>query len=105
MPTIISTALPKEAFNRPERVWPSLRDSWSVAVPRSYARECQCMHVRSNWIKRTAARGIIAMKLKEKRRAASQFNLWEMMLRGTKTRRMLRYEPKMKNLYECHHDG
>ena len=55
--------------------------------------------------RRTAASGIMAMKLKLKRRAASQFNLWEMMLRGTKTRRMLRYEPKMKNLYECHHDG
>lgn len=37
-PTIISTAFPKEAFSSPDRVWPSLSDIWSVAVPRSCRR-------------------------------------------------------------------
>ena len=36
MPTMISTAFPKEAFKRPESVWPSLSESWSVATPNSY---------------------------------------------------------------------
>ena len=36
IPTMISTAFPKEAFNRPERVWPSFNDNWSVATPNSY---------------------------------------------------------------------
>ena len=33
---MISTAFPKEAFKRPERVWPSFNDSCSVATPNSY---------------------------------------------------------------------
>lgn len=37
MPTMISTALPNVAFNKPESVSPSLTDSWSVHVPRSYS--------------------------------------------------------------------
>ena len=37
-PTIISTAFPKEAFSSPDRVWPSLSDIWSVAVPKSCRR-------------------------------------------------------------------
>ena len=32
-PTIISTAFPKEALSRPESVWPSCKESWSVASP------------------------------------------------------------------------
>lgn len=35
IPMIISTAFPKEAFNKPDKVCPSLTDSWSVASPRS----------------------------------------------------------------------
>lgn len=35
MATMISTAFPKEAFRRPERVCPSFNDSWSVASPNS----------------------------------------------------------------------
>lgn len=34
-PTIISTAFPKDAFRRPERVSPSLSDNCSVASPNS----------------------------------------------------------------------
>ena len=48
---------------------------------------------------------MIAMKLNEKRSAASQLRLCAMTLSGTKSRRMFRYEPKKKNLYECSHDG
>ena len=35
-PTMISTALPKEALSRPARVWPNGIDIWSVHSPRSY---------------------------------------------------------------------
>jgi hypothetical protein len=36
MPTIISTAFPKEALRRPASVWPRLNDICSVESPRSY---------------------------------------------------------------------
>jgi hypothetical protein len=36
---MISTAFPKDAFKRPERVWPSLNDSWSVASPNNYTQK------------------------------------------------------------------
>ena len=44
------------------------------------------------------ANGMIAMKLKEKRRAASKLRVWAMILKGTKIRRTLSHEPKRKNL-------
>jgi hypothetical protein len=48
---------------------------------------------------------MMAMKLKEKRSAASQFRSEDMMLKGTKRRNRLRYDPNMKYLKDWVHDG
>ena len=53
----------------------------------------------------TAARGMMAMKLKENRRPASQLRRCEHIESGTKTRRMLSHDPKMKNRKEEVYDG
>jgi hypothetical protein len=45
------------------------------------------------------------MKLKEKRRAASQLRWWDMKLRGMKRRRILSQDPKTKNLNESVYEG
>jgi hypothetical protein len=45
----------------------------------------------------TLARGIIAMKLNENLRAASQLRWWATKLRGTNTSMMFAHEPKKKN--------
>lgn len=87
IPTMISTAFPNEAFRRPESVWPSFNDNCSVASPNSLAR------------------GIMAIKLNENLRAASQFRLCEMKLRGTNTSRTFIQDPKKKYLYDWIHPG
>lgn len=56
MPTMISTALPKDALSSPERVCPSLSESWSVAVPSSYTN-----HNSRAFSRRSGVRSGVAM--------------------------------------------
>ena len=98
---MISTALPNDAFSKPDSVWPSLRESCSVAVPRSYSGIISTFLMQGPCCTLTAARGMIAMKLKLKRRAASQFKKCEHMLSGMKSRRIFNHDPKMKNFQEA----
>lgn len=53
----------------------------------------------------TFARGMIAKKLKENRRAASQFSQWDKKLSGTKSRNMFSQEPKRKYRKEAIQEG
>ena len=72
IPTMISTAFPNDALRRPERVWPSFRESCSVAVPRSFGGYLGGVLNPRMCGRLTDASGIIAMNENEKRRAASQ---------------------------------
>lgn len=56
-------------------------------------------------MQRTAASGKMAMKLKAKRRGASQSNRWEVTLRGTNTRKTFNHEPKKKNRADASQEG
>ena len=104
---MISTAFPKEAFKRPERVWPSFNESWSVATPNSYKTRKHRSTTENDARAKpggrifgyvTLARGMIAMKLNANLRAASQLRWWDRKLRGTKTSMTFNHEPKKKNL-------
>ena len=100
MPTMISTALPKDALSRPARVCPNCEDIWSVASPSSYtsARQPPRKGGGDKRAPRTFASGTMAMKLNTKRSAASQFKWCEMKLRGMKMRSTLSQEPRRKCL-------
>ena len=53
----------------------------------------------------TFASGTMAMKLNEKRRAASQLRKWAKVDRAMKTRSKFNQEPKMNHLREASQDG
>jgi len=59
----------------------------------------------NNTPKATFARGMIARKLKPKRRATSKCIWCAMTLRGTKTRRILNQDPKKNHLYDSSQVG
>ena len=106
MPTIISTAFPKDALRSPDNSSPRFMDSWSVAVPNSWRKDIwiyyylKVMLRYCHEIKLTAARGTIATKLNEKRKEASQSIWCATILKGTNTRKMLNHEPNRKNWYD-----